>query len=171
MLTQSSWAPATTATTSTNTRSTTLKSFTTRVRLVSPSPQNLSSHLPSQLPAKRTPTQTPKKKISSTPKTSPTSPSTNAKNSRPSASKSLTSKQSTRPISLPSFGGSPNHSHFRYIPRQSRKTRHSRTVYCMLAIIFCWNRFWLLAAANFERHHPLTYFVLYICLVLLAWLA
>lgn len=103
--------------------------------------------------------QTPKKKTSSTPKTSPTSPSTSAKNSKPSASKNSTSKPSTKPTSPPNFGGSPNH------PPQSR---HSRTFYFIMALL-CWNRFWLFAAVDFKRYHPLTYFVLYISLVLLAW--
>ena len=38
-----------------------------------------------------------------------------------------------------------------------------------ITVLFCWVQFWEFAAEDFLVYYPVTYFVLYVSLLLLAW--
>lgn len=151
----SSWGRAITGTTSTSTRSIISRNTTTRVsrqstaffrstryRVADPT-----SHL--QIPARKT---------SPTRKTLRTSANTTSKPTRKSAKNNSTACPLSSRTSPRSFAGTPN------------PPPHPRTFFFIMSVL-CWFRFWDLAGQNFEVYYPLTYFVLYVSIVVMTRLA
>lgn len=54
------------------------------------------------------------------------------------------------------------------ISRRSFVAYRERLFYFSVTVLFCWVRFWETAARDFLRFHPVTYFVLYTSLLVLA---
>ena len=44
-------------------------------------------------------------------------------------------------------------------------------LFYVFTVLFCWPRFWDFAGQDFMAHYPVTYFVLYVSLLALGYLA
>ena len=98
-----------------------------------------------------------RRKTSRTPKTLRISKNTTWKPTRRSGSRSSTACRSSSRTSRRSFGA-------RHDPPSLSRGR----IFYFIAGVLSWVRFWDFAAADFIAHYPLTYFVLYCSLLVLA---
>lgn len=80
----------------------------------------------------------------------------------------MTACPSSNTTFLKSFGGTPNPPDDR--GGDGRGTGRSRSFFFAVTVLYCWAKFWDTAAQDFHAYYRVTYSVLYITIILMAWI-